>query len=297
MGFLSGLSTAFQMSGALLGQDGQKEANRQNQAFAQQQWKKNYEAQKEFAQNGLRWKVDDAKAAGIHPLFGLGASGSSFSPVNTQSYFENEQSGLGNSLSNMGQSIGRSIQAKQTRQERVVQELREEKMFDLETKRIESDIALNQAKASSLLSEKQQSVPPMPLLTDGSKLIDGQGDAVRSPGTEQGLDMIGKFVQYPSGNLMFFPNKDYLDFFSENTAYMAALQYSALSALKNGTLVPPHKAPAGYHWDISDNGLTLQLYPDKPKLPDTSQKNFVTRDVLDWIDFFGQVGEKLYDSF
>lgn len=41
---------------------------------------KNYDAQKEFAQNGLQWKAADARAAGLHPLAALGGSGAAFSP-------------------------------------------------------------------------------------------------------------------------------------------------------------------------------------------------------------------------
>lgn len=40
----------------------------------------NLAAQKEFAQHGIRWKVEDAKQAGLHPLFGAGLTGASFSP-------------------------------------------------------------------------------------------------------------------------------------------------------------------------------------------------------------------------
>ena len=40
----------------------------------------NLAAQREFAQHGIRWKVEDAKAAGLHPLFALGGSGATFSP-------------------------------------------------------------------------------------------------------------------------------------------------------------------------------------------------------------------------
>lgn len=40
-----------------------------------------YERQKEFAQMGLRWKVEDAKAAGLHPLAAIGAGGASYSPT------------------------------------------------------------------------------------------------------------------------------------------------------------------------------------------------------------------------
>lgn len=39
-----------------------------------------YERQKEFAQMGIRWRVADAKAAGLHPLFALGAATPGYSP-------------------------------------------------------------------------------------------------------------------------------------------------------------------------------------------------------------------------
>lgn len=45
------------------------------------QAKKNIKLQKDFAQKGIQWKVADAKAAGIHPIFALGANTHSFSPV------------------------------------------------------------------------------------------------------------------------------------------------------------------------------------------------------------------------
>lgn len=40
----------------------------------------NMALQKEFAQNSIQWKVQDAKKAGIHPLAALGASGYTASP-------------------------------------------------------------------------------------------------------------------------------------------------------------------------------------------------------------------------
>lgn len=73
---------------------------------------KNLYYQKEFAQNGIRWRVADAKAAGIHPLAALGAHTQSYTPV-----FQGSDYGdLG--LSEMGQSINRAIEAKQTQAER-----------------------------------------------------------------------------------------------------------------------------------------------------------------------------------
>lgn len=40
----------------------------------------NIEQQKEFAKNSIQWRVADAKAAGLHPLFGLSGGGASFTP-------------------------------------------------------------------------------------------------------------------------------------------------------------------------------------------------------------------------
>lgn len=54
-----------------------------NTVNAETQWamnQANIDAQREFAQHGVSWKVQDAKNAGLHPLFGAGLSGASFSP-------------------------------------------------------------------------------------------------------------------------------------------------------------------------------------------------------------------------
>lgn len=45
-----------------------------------EQRQQNVHLQKEFAQNSIQWRVNDAKAAGLHPLYGVGASGTSYSP-------------------------------------------------------------------------------------------------------------------------------------------------------------------------------------------------------------------------
>jgi len=67
--------------------------------------------QREFAQNGIRWKVADAQAAGLHPLAALGAQTSSFSNVVGSD-------GLKSDFSGLGQDIGRAIDAGSTSSER-----------------------------------------------------------------------------------------------------------------------------------------------------------------------------------
>jgi len=62
--------------------------------------------QREFAQNGIQWKVEDAKKAGIHPLYALGANTQSYSPSTVGS-----SSADFSGLSDAGQNIGRAIDA------------------------------------------------------------------------------------------------------------------------------------------------------------------------------------------
>lgn len=72
---------------------------------------RNAKMQKQFAKQGIRWKVEDAKAAGIHPLYALGASTATFSP----SYVGG---GYGDTLAASGQAIDRAIDATRTQEER-----------------------------------------------------------------------------------------------------------------------------------------------------------------------------------
>lgn len=65
--------------------------------------------QKEFAQHGVRWRVEDAKAAGLHPLFALGAQGAQYSPSAVVG-----ASPMGTAISQAGQSLGRAVQAQET---------------------------------------------------------------------------------------------------------------------------------------------------------------------------------------
>lgn len=48
--------------------------------FQRQANRDNYQNQKEFAQHGISWKVEDAKRAGLHPLFALSGGGAGYSP-------------------------------------------------------------------------------------------------------------------------------------------------------------------------------------------------------------------------
>lgn len=78
-------------------------AGDQSRRSADEASRRNYEAQREFAQHGIQWKVEDAVRAGLHPLAVLGASGAAFGPsfsVGDSSY-----------SAQAGQDIGRAVGA------------------------------------------------------------------------------------------------------------------------------------------------------------------------------------------
>ena len=165
----------------------------QSQANASRLNELNYQHQKEFAQNGIRWKVADAKAAGLHPLAALGASTAQYTPATA----------IGDSpdwsfLADAGQSIGRAVDAKRTQQERVEQQQKQDAAFALkaenqkaendliraQTASIQQDMVLRQAKASEQAVRTQQQVPAMPSLGRDGSVIPGQGDATSPAGIE-----------------------------------------------------------------------------------------------------------------
>lgn len=68
------------LTGGLLGLAGLNETKDQNQV-SEQLAREQMALQKEFAQKGIQWRVDDAKAAGLHPIYALGGSAANYSPV------------------------------------------------------------------------------------------------------------------------------------------------------------------------------------------------------------------------
>ncbi len=153
----------------------------------------NYEHQKEFAQNGIRWKVADAKAAGLHPLAALGAQTSGYTPSAV----------VGDSpdfsfLRDIGQDIGRAVDAKSTAAERAKNAamLEQGAKLDIEGKQLDNDYkrtliasqkqddALKLANAAVQSSWSQQLPPAMPSLAPDGSLMPGQSNATSPGGIE-----------------------------------------------------------------------------------------------------------------
>jgi len=74
-------------------------------AFGARSASKQVRFQKQFAKRGVQWRVADAKKAGIHPLYALGANLPQYSPVHNP---------MGDALAAAGQNIGAAVAARQT---------------------------------------------------------------------------------------------------------------------------------------------------------------------------------------
>lgn len=158
-----------------------KAQNKQNE-LAQSQYDQNVALQKEFAQNSMQWRVDDAKKAGLHPMAALGLQGSSFSPVQTINYAgyqDNTASNLMNAISDMGQSVNyASTKGKDSQQQQVAVRLAQEGV-ELQNEGLRLD---NEYKKWRLLQVMETGTsqalrsPAAPPVKDNS-LIRGQGDS------------------------------------------------------------------------------------------------------------------------
>lgn len=165
---------------------------------------KDRDMQREFAQQGVRWKVADAKAAGLHPLAALGVSAPSASPVgsNIPDY------------SKFGQNIQRARMAKATAAERELQKL------DIERANLVNDgLLLDNLKKNRSLTE----APPKMPSTDWEGIIPGQGDSQVSPfvnivpkdqtaasatGVEVGAGPLEQKFSMQDGSIIYAPGKE-----------------------------------------------------------------------------------------
>lgn len=155
---LSGIGS---IVGGFLSRDAQSEAN----AIARENKEKDIALQREFARSGIRWKVDDAKAAGIHPLYALGANTVSYAPSSVGIVPED---GLARGLASASQDFGRAIDSTRTQDERSEAISGAAAKLALEKGALENDLL--RAQISKM---RAQVGPPMPSLAD-KNAIEGQ---------------------------------------------------------------------------------------------------------------------------
>lgn len=206
------LGGAGQAAGGIAGLfgGGARDMTAVNQSFAQNQFNANMAMQKEFAQNGIRWRVADAKAAGLHPLAAVGAAGASFSPVISSG---GDSGGtpnrdIGASLANMGQGIGRAVAATQSPQEKVLTAFEIARQAQqLEHGGLQNDVLRAQL-ASTLALNNTSSGPGMPGNVGQFEIKPAQvtSSQVGNPVNEAGPAQPGnRIVAMPGGHFVPLP--------------------------------------------------------------------------------------------
>lgn len=122
----------------------------------------NMQMQREFATSGIRMRVADANAAGIHPIYALGA------PTMSPSVQVQANTGLGDAMGQMGQNISRAASAVTTIDEKQAQLLDTQ----IEHQRLQNQMLGIQI--GDLLYPKP--TIPLPDNSEISGRIPGQGD-------------------------------------------------------------------------------------------------------------------------
>jgi len=137
--------------GGVMNRDSQREANEANAA-----------AQERFAREGLQWKVEDAKKAGISPEYALGANTTTFNPTHTSDR-------SGDMIADAGQSVMRSVLATQDAKSRQTDEAL--KVETLRGMKLDNDIKQTQFTRVPYTT----GMPPFPSMT--GNVIEGQGNS------------------------------------------------------------------------------------------------------------------------
>lgn len=146
----------------------------QNLEFARQQ----LAFQDAAAKNGIRWRVEDARLAGVSPLVALGAPTFNPSPVMV-SGTDGTATDWAGSFRNMGQGLDRAFAATQSKEERAVAKyatiddlLRKQQLDDSAVERatLQNDLLKLQIASEAQRLNRTQVGPPMPGIGNSSPI-------------------------------------------------------------------------------------------------------------------------------
>lgn len=178
---------------------------------------KNIKYQRQFAQHGIRWKVADAKAAGLHPLAALGAQTTSFQPVS-----------VGSDFGSAGQDISRAIQANQTKEQRVDGTTKQMQHLQLQRASLENTLL-----ASQIAKMNQAGQPPAAPSLE-TRLLAGQGDApLNNNVKEDPLERRATMPGMPSTEAAAVAERGFL---RTNTGMMPVYSHDAKDRLEDDTI-------------------------------------------------------------
>lgn len=200
----------------------QREANSQNLLIHNQ----TMQAQEAAARHAIQWRMEDAQAAGIHPLYAMGNPGISIGPSGVQmeaaSMLAPQVSAVdrGGTLAQMGQGVGRAVAKMQTKEQRVAAanaRMRQDQMdaLTIEGKHLDNEFTRAQIAA---LQSKDQVGPPAPSVTGsvsgarpGKVVMKPSEPIVGSPGypgREPGIIQSYRYNDNNDGTISIMPSAD-----------------------------------------------------------------------------------------
>lgn len=248
------LSAGTSILGSVLGGRSKKKASRRE-----------YERQKEFAQHGIRWKAEDAEAAGISKLHALGA--------NTTSYAPQSVGGTDYGISKAGQDIGRAVEATQSTPQRQQKMAGDLAATQLEGLKIDNDIKRAEL-ASRLRTRTQPGTPPAMNSFNTVPHIPGQGNSTKidykkkiapsghSPESSYGVSPEVDWYKGRYGVTPQIPQELAESF--EGANWMGALSWQLRNSLAPYLGIPSSKPPPkkGYYWHFNPiHGYQLKKNP------------------------------------
>lgn len=253
------------VSGALVGIGGgllerdaaASEASKQREAQDRIN-QQNYDMQKEFAQHGIRWKVEDAKAAGLHPLAALGATGASASP---SFQIPGEDHSKSNFYRSAGQDISRAIAATSTAEERMMRRLQIERMStENELMKIDLDRARRTVMNPGFPADGNSGIGGIPGQGDSSLPVQimptgRTASALGKPHQAYGNVTGWSYVKHPDGSLEPISSPDIQGNKANDILEMIRFHINTF-AHKYGnpkSLAPSYQdnpLPPGYEWEF-----------------------------------------------
>jgi hypothetical protein len=177
------LSAAAGIAGSLLS----SRSSDKDREAQQEQAQLNYEQQKEFAQNSIQWKAEDAKKAGLHPLFAMGAPLTAYSP---SSFTPVGDGGSGLALAEAGRSLDsaisqRSVQAAKKHQLSFTKRMNESKLRQnvLQEDLMRADLHKSQFELALLQNQQSnKSASGNPLEEGFKQQMEAEGNVKNYPG-------------------------------------------------------------------------------------------------------------------